>query len=415
VPVHTGDDAARWAASGAMALTGRGGGPPLMAPVGVASAVAAIGEWIAGRSTHLGCPVDLDAPALLGERAAIAGFHRRGDRSCGGGTRLLACADGWMAVTLARDDDIEAVPAWLEVDDLALDPWLTVEAVVRTRAVGELLPRAHLLGIPASSPGEVPAPTRDAPAVVATRVAQPSSGREAGLAGLRVADLSSLWAGPLCGHVLTAAGADVVKVESSARPDGARRGPATFYDLLHHGQRTVALDLRDGGGQARLRALLTRADVVIEGSRPRALRQMGIDALDLLRTGRPKVWVSITGAGRVSQNADRVSFGDDAAIAGGLVSGDADGPTFCADAAADPIGGLLAAAATLSALARPGAWLLDVALARAAAFAAGPRLFSDPPDGLIAAAPRPRTPTGRAPSLGAHTEAVLAEWGVPAR
>ena len=52
-------------------------------------------------------------------------------------------------------------------------------------------------------------------------------------AGLIVVDLSALWAGPLCGDLLARAGATVVKVESTQRPDGARRGPAEFFDLLN--------------------------------------------------------------------------------------------------------------------------------------------------------------------------------------
>ncbi len=135
----------------------------------------------------------VDAPALLAERAAIAGFGRHGDRSCGGGTRLLECADGWLAVTLARDDDIVAIPAWLEVDHVALDPWATVEAAVRGRRSGEVLTRAHLLGIPASRLGETATPTRDEPAVVATEAVERSRPGSAtdGAARPRVVDLSS--------------------------------------------------------------------------------------------------------------------------------------------------------------------------------------------------------------------------------
>jgi hydroxymethylglutaryl-CoA lyase len=47
----------------------------------------------------------------------------------------------------------------------------------------------------------------------------------------------------------------------------------------------------------------------------------------------------------VADGADRVAFGDDAAVGGGLVVWDADGPCFCADAVADPVAGLVAAAA----------------------------------------------------------------------
>ena len=80
--------------------------------------------------------------------------------------------------------------------------------------------------------------------------------------GCWVVDLSALWAGPLCGHVLTTAGARVVKVESACpRLDGARRGPPAFYDLLHAGQESVALDLPDEAD--RLHAVVRAADIVV--------------------------------------------------------------------------------------------------------------------------------------------------------
>src|SRR5690606_27110853 len=167
---------------------------------------------------------------------------------------------------------------------------------------------------------------------------------------------------PLAGALLATAGATVVKVESTGRPDGARRGPAAFFDLLNGGKRSVALDLGAPEGLRLLRGLLTRADVVIEASRPRALEQLGVDALGLLSAGGPRVWVSITGHGRTGPGRDRVGFGDDAAVAGGLVCRDGDRPVFCADAIADPTSGMVAAAATLDALATGGRWLLDVAM-----------------------------------------------------
>ena len=54
--------------------------------------------------------------------------------------------------------------------------------------------------------------------------------------GLLVVDLSALWAGPLCGGLLAGAGATVVKVESTHRPDGARRGPARVLRPVERAQ-----------------------------------------------------------------------------------------------------------------------------------------------------------------------------------
>jgi len=163
----------------------------------------------------------------------------------------------------------------------------------------------------------------------------------------------------------------MVKVESTTRPDGARLGPAAFFDLLHHGQESVALDFRDPDQRAALAELVARADVVIEGSRPRALRQLGITPEAAFAAGRLRCWLSLTAYGRTHRWEHRVGFGDDTAAAAGLVAWDATGPSFCADAVADPLAGVIAAEAVRSALAGGGRWLLDVSL-HAAARAAGP-------------------------------------------
>jgi crotonobetainyl-CoA:carnitine CoA-transferase CaiB-like acyl-CoA transferase len=219
-----------------------------------------------------------------------------------------------------------------------------------------------------------------------------------------VVDLSSLWAGPLCASLLSAIGARVIKVESTRRPDGARRGPAGFYDLLNAGKESVALDFTDEDDRRRLRRLVESADVVIEGSRPRALEHLGIDA----RSGRARVWLSITGHGR--NQPMRIGYGDDAAVAGGLVARDDDGPLFIADAVADPITGLLGAVAVLDLLRNGGIWLVDLALARSAALAAGSASASAITI-ADAAPPRHRIPPRRAARLGDHNDAVLSRLG----
>ena len=124
-----------------------------------------------------------------------------------------------------------------------------------------------------------------------------------------------MWAGPLCGQLLVRAGATVVKVETAARPDGTRAGSRDFFDWMNGGKLCYAVDFDDG---ARLRALLEVADVVIESSRPAALRHRGLGADDVAaRDGR--VWLRITGHGADGEQANWTAFGDDAAVAGGLV------------------------------------------------------------------------------------------------
>jgi crotonobetainyl-CoA:carnitine CoA-transferase CaiB-like acyl-CoA transferase len=127
--------------------------------------------------------------------------------------------------------------------------------------------------------------------------------------------------------------------------------------------------------------------------------------------GGPQVWASITGHGRRGPAAARIGFGDDAAVAGGLVSWDDQGPCFTADAVADPTTGVVTAAAALDALAAGGRWLLDVSMAGVAAHLAGPTL--DARDAPAPQPPRARPPAGPGPRLGEHTTVVLDGLPVP--
>jgi hypothetical protein len=380
----------RWAASGAMALTGLPEvplGPPERLVDGVEDLARAFGS--------------LDALALLGERAAHMGLWRRGTISCGGSCRLLSSGDGHLAVSLARDEDFEAVPAWLELGDAPANApaaWSAVADAVASGDLDDLLGRAALLGLPVARVGEATGPG------VSRLPLGPAPMRAP--AGMLVVDLSALWAGPLCGELLAATGATVIKVESPTRPDGARRGPAAFFDVLNGQKRSVSLDFGRDEDVETLHALIRRADVVIEASRPRALEQLGVHADDAVRGGGPQIWIAITGYGRADSRA-RVAFGDDAAAAGGLVVWHDGAALFCADAIADPVTGLTAANACLDALASGGRWLLDVSMAGVCAELAGPTLPASPD--VEIAPPRARSAARVASELGADTAQVLAE------
>lgn len=419
-----------------MALTGRADGPPQLAAAPVATSargvVAALAGVVSATSTLDARPLlALDAPALLGERAALFGHTRRGSTSVGGTCHFLRCADGWIAVNLARPEDRSLLPAWLG-EGRVEDPREFVAARVRERDVASVLDTARLLCLPVAPVAPVTLPSNGGTQGWA-RVACQGGGRaRPSNAPPLVIDLSSLWAGPLCAHMLGLAGAAVIKVESIARPDGARRGAAAFFDLMNGGKRSVALDLASNDGVRALRRLIERADIVIESSRPRALRHLGIVAEEIVATRPCKVWVSITGYGRDEPMGNWVAFGDDAAAAGGLVawSGASDAsPSFCADAVADPLTGLHAALAALSRWQLGEGVLLDVALQRVAAFVAAQPVAS--PRGTVVsrrdndrrqewdvvvgadrcavAAPRARAATAKARELGADTRDVLEE------
>jgi hypothetical protein len=322
-----------WAASGAMALTGRPDGSPRVGSGRPASLVR----------DHLRA-LSLDIPTLLGERAAYAGLTRRAPWSCGGAMRILPASDGQVAISLARDADIELVPALVEAAPTD-DPWAAVERWLAGTSAAEAEARLRLLGMPggtvdtnaaAGSPPAAPAPATLPP-------------------GLLVVDLSALWAGPLCTHLLGLLGARVVKVESVSRPDGSRRGPAGFFNLLNGGKEHLLLDLPREIG--RLRELVAGADLVVESSRPRALRQMGLSAEEVVAQGTS--WLSITARGR---DSDSVGFGDDVAACAGHVLQDGDDLIPVGDALADPLAGVVAAVRAAAALDAGRATLLDVSM-----------------------------------------------------
>lgn len=384
VDVHA---AADWADSGLAYLTG----PPDAAPDFSCAAVLAEARLVAADIAKL-VGVEVDAATVLAGRAALLNLTRQGHVSAGGATRLLPTTDGWSAVALPRADDIAALPALLAVDAVAGDPWTALSGWAATRSTEIVIARCHLLDIAAAGLGEVAAGEP-----VVRRCADTVGPRQAD--GLLVADLSSLWAGPLCAQLLARAGAVVVKVESPRRPDGTRGGEPAFFDWMNCGKLSYAVDF-DNDADA-LRKLLLAADIVIEGSRPAALRRRGLSVDDLpARPGR--IWLRING---YRDQPYRPAFGDDAAVAGGLVGGAADTPVFCGDAIADPLSGLEAARAVGKSLRRGGGELIDVSMAQVAArYAALPRESATAAAPVAAPKPPPVVPS--APSLGADNAAV---------
>src|SRR4051812_7554122 len=133
------DDLALWAGSGAMHLTGHADGPPMAPAAPVASRLAAAAAVL----TSVGGPT-VDGPALLAMRAPLRGLSRRGRVSAGGASRLLPTRDGWLAVTLSRDADVELVPAWLEGED---DSWEAVGDAASASTSAELAERGQELGL----------------------------------------------------------------------------------------------------------------------------------------------------------------------------------------------------------------------------------------------------------------------------
>jgi crotonobetainyl-CoA:carnitine CoA-transferase CaiB-like acyl-CoA transferase len=115
---------------------------------------------------------------------------------------------------------------------------------------------------------------------------------------LRVLDLTAFWAGPLCTHVLGMLGAEVLHIESTARPDGTRMlagvrfsepdwwEQSGIFSGLNTNKKSVTLDLGSDRGKELLGELLATCDVVVENYTPRVLEQLGFD-VETMRAIRP--------------------------------------------------------------------------------------------------------------------------------
>lgn len=221
---------------------------------------------------------------------------------------------------------------------------------------------------PVVPPGDAPTVGGTSPAAVISAWAQrgrlaPSVARTqaaAPLAGLRVFDMTSYWAGPLVGQLLGAFGADVIKVESVQRPDGTRlttsygvngdrlweRTP--LFQAVNTNKRGVTLELTSAAGRSLARRLLAKCDILIENYVPRVAERFGLldDLPEHMIVVRMPAW-GLTGPWR-----DRQGFAQTTEQVSGMawLTGDPAGPPLIPRGPCDPIGGLHAAYATLAAI-----------------------------------------------------------------
>lgn len=183
------------------------------------------------------------------------------------------------------------------------------------------------------------------------------------LEGLRVIELARILAGPWAGQTLADLGAEVIKVESPEGDDTRRWGPpfidrdgtpeAAYFHATNRGKASVTADFRTPEGQAKVRALIATADVVIENFKVGGLVKYGLDHASLAPDHPRLIYCSITGFGQTGPYAHRAGY--DYIIQGmsGLMSvtGPADGmPHKVGVAVTDIFTGIYASTAILAAL-----------------------------------------------------------------
>ena len=179
------------------------------------------------------------------------------------------------------------------------------------------------------------------------------------LAGLKVIDVSTLFAGPLAATILGDFGAEVVKVEHPSRGDPARShghakdGVGLWWKMLGRNKRCVTLYLGDPRGAEIFLALIRDADVVIENFRPGTLERWGVGPERLHEVNPALVLARVTGFGQFGPLSSRPGFGTLAESMSGFahITGQPDGPpTLPPFGLADGITALTAAFSVMTAL-----------------------------------------------------------------
>jgi crotonobetainyl-CoA:carnitine CoA-transferase CaiB-like acyl-CoA transferase len=137
------------------------------------------------------------------------------------------------------------------------------------------------------------------PAVTSAQLKPPKNPRGGPLEGVRVVELTKVWAGPYAGKLLALLGAEVIKVETAALPEEMRAyggtdiNHAPFFLSINPEILSVDLDIKSAEGMARLRELIARSDIVINNLRPGAMERQGLGYQQLAEIKPDIISVSI--------------------------------------------------------------------------------------------------------------------------
>lgn len=138
------------------------------------------------------------------------------------------------------------------------------------------------------------------------------------LDGLKVVELSTFVAAPVCGRLMHDMGADVIKIESfrgdAWRSYGRSMGiPATddenpVFDIVNSGKKSIALDLKKDKGLEILLKLLENADIFLTNTRAKSLRKLGLDYETLHKKFPKLIYATLTGFGDTGPEVDSPGF-----------------------------------------------------------------------------------------------------------
>ncbi len=314
--------------------------------------------------------VMIDRPDLLGDEdlASMAGRIRRRDE-------FLAMVHAWTAtrtteeiLDLAVALRIPVAPIGTPATVLEVDHFVERGVFVESEP-GVTQPRVPYRSeaIATCRPGSPPTlGADDGRAHWPRRAHQPQRcGSDAlPLSGVRVADFTAFWAGPVATQLLAALGADVVKIEGVRRPDGMRfagvRPPTweqwwewgTVFLSSNTNKRGVSIELSVPQGRQLALELVANSDLVVENFSPRVMANFNLE-WDAIKAANPRaIMVRMPAFGLDGPWRDRVGFAQTMEQATGMawMTGHADGPPLIPRGVCDPVAGLHAAFAAVAAL-----------------------------------------------------------------
>ena len=155
------------------------------------------------------------------------------------------------------------------------------------------------------------------------------------LADLVVIELGTLIAGPFCGQILADFGAEVIKVEDPGTGDPMRQwgrslphGLSPWWPVIGRGKKSVTVNLRSPEGQAIVRDLALKADVLIENFRPGTMEKWGLGYESLAAANPRLIMARVSGFGQTGPYATRAGYGLIGEAMGGLraITGEPDRP-----------------------------------------------------------------------------------------
>ena len=188
----------------------------------------------------------------------------------------------------------------------------------------------------------------------------PPDGMDFPLQGVRVLDLSRVFAGPLCGMVLADFGAEVIKVEHPGRGDDTRdwgmrigKTETTYYNSMNRNKRSITVDLQTPEGVKIIHDLLPQCDVVVQNFKTGGAEKLGLGYEQLKAIKPDLIYCSVAGYDSSGPEAKRPGY--DLVIQGesGLMAlnGEANTPPLkFGVAVVDLMTGMYAAQAVLAAL-----------------------------------------------------------------